>query len=77
MMTSVADRLNEPEPAANEGAWVVTRWTPAVLYSAHGPRATRVVSYKEPRGSSALPLATVEEVIRHGLADLDRAARMR
>ncbi|WP_371825727.1 DUF6687 family protein [Nonomuraea turcica] len=71
-MTRTADRLNELEPAG-DGAWAVTTWTPAILFSAEGKGETRVVSYKEPRGASALPVETVEQVICEELLDLDRA----
>lgn len=77
VLTGAADRLNKLEPADTTGAWVVTRWTPAVLFSANGPRLTRTVSYKEPRGASGLPLEMVERVIRDELAELDRAAQRR
>lgn len=77
LLTGAADRLNALEPEGAAGAWVVTRWTPAILFSAHGPGQTRTVSHKEPRGASALRLDAVEHVLREELAGLDRATRRR
>jgi hypothetical protein len=77
LMTRAADRLNELEPASTRGSWAVTNWTPALLFTAHPTRETRVVKHKEPRGASALPVETVERVIREELADLDKRTSAR
>jgi uncharacterized protein DUF6687 len=77
LLTGAADRLNELEPASTTGAWVLTRWTPALLFAATWPRQTRTVSHKEPRGASGLRVEVVERVIREDLARLDRGATRR
>jgi hypothetical protein len=70
-LTPVADRLNELEPSSTSGAWVVTSWTPALLFAANGDRTTRTVTYKEPTGQSALAPADVTQLIIDQLHHLD------
>jgi hypothetical protein len=67
----LADQLNDLEPAASAGSWVITEWTPALLFAAHGDRSTRVVTHKEPAGQSALDPTVVEQCVVQELQHLD------
>jgi len=62
-MTEAANYLNQLEPPNSGGAWVTTKWTPALLFAASGPRQARTVSYKEPLGVSALSGSEVLTVV--------------
>jgi hypothetical protein len=71
-LVDLADQLNALEPSTSPGAWVITEWTPALLFAARGERTTRTVTYKEPAGQSTLDPHIVEQCVARELHRLDR-----
>jgi hypothetical protein len=75
LLKNAADKLNALEPRTSKGAWSITTWTPALVFTENGNRTTRHVTYKEQPGISHLSVEDVTSVVREELTILDNGLR--